>query len=105
MSTAPEHRRPKDFTDEDYAAMAHEFETQPIIPAGPVELGPGAFIKLKNGRPAGRKTPAGRTPTTSVRLAPEIRQRLDRQASRESVASGEIIRKAVVEYLDRHEAS
>ncbi|GAB17071.1 hypothetical protein GOEFS_018_01030 [Gordonia effusa NBRC 100432] len=89
---------------EDYAAMADEFEHESITPVGAPEVGAGAGIRLRDGRQVGRKTPGGNTPTTSVRLPASIRSRLDRQAGRESIRSGELIRKAVVEYLDRHGA-
>lgn len=88
-------------TDAEYAAMASEFEAGDREAAGPPTAGPGATIRLKNGRPAGRKIPAGNTPTTSVRLPVDVKARLDARAAEEAVKPAEIIRRALVEYLDR----
>ncbi|MFW0788310.1 hypothetical protein [Gordonia sp. CPCC 205333] len=64
------------------AAMADEFEHGQITPAGTPEAGACAGVRLRDGRPVGRKSPGGNTPTTSVRLPASIRGRRDRQAGR-----------------------
>ena len=86
----------------DYAAMAEEFEAEPPRASGPISEGLGATVRLKNGRPSGRRVAAGNTPTTSVRLPQDIRDQLDEQAAAEAIKPSEIVRRAVVEYLDRH---
>lgn len=88
-------------TDAEYAAMADEFKAGNWQPVAPPTIGPGDAVKLKNGRPVGRKQPAGNTPTTSVRLPAEVKARLDARAADESVKPAEVIRRALVEYLDR----
>ena len=89
---------------EEYEAMADEFEAEPIIVNGPVEQGPGAFVKLKDGRPVGRREPSGPTPSVSVRFPAKLRERLDERAAIEQAPAAEVIRRAVAEYLDRHPA-
>lgn len=88
----------------DYDALQADFEAGNWAPAAAPAEGPGAQIRLKGGRPAGRRTPAGNTPTTSVRLPADIKTRLDARAADEAVKPAEIIRRALVEYLDRHSA-
>mgnify|MGYP000573637691 CR=1 FL=1 len=46
----------------------------------------------------------GRTPITSVRLPVDIEARLDARAVTEDAKPAEIIRRALVEYFDRHPA-
>ncbi|MFT4086160.1 MAG: CopG family transcriptional regulator [Gordonia sp. (in: high G+C Gram-positive bacteria)] len=98
-------------TDADYAAMADDYAANPLRAdetAGPVEINPDHpdvnVTVLRTGRPAGGGSPRGRTPTTSVRLPADIKTRLDARAADEAVKPAEIIRRALVEYLDRHPA-
>ncbi|QKT05943.1 hypothetical protein HUN08_01105 [Gordonia sp. X0973] len=85
-------------TNDDYADMAADYEANPIRhdEVGDVE------VRLPAGRPAGGGPARGRTPTTSVRFPQPIRDRLNARADAEDVKPAEIIRRAVVEYLDRH---
>lgn len=88
----------------DYDALQADVEAGNWRAAGPPVEGAGARIRLKSGRPSGRRTPEGNTPTTSVRLPVDIKARLDTQAAVEQVKPAEVIRRALVEYLDRHSA-
>ncbi len=85
----------------DYTAMAAEFEDAPTPARGPVAVGPG-LVRLPNGRPRGRAKPAGNTPAISVRFPADVRRGLDAHAEVDGTPVAEIIRRAVVEYLDRH---
>lgn len=89
-------------SDDEYQAMSDAFQAGEWRPVGEPVVGPGAFVKLKEGRPAGRREAGGNTPTTSVRLPQDIRDALDAQATEERVKPAEIIRRALVEYLERH---
>lgn len=91
-------------SDAEYAELQTAFEAGDWHPIGEPTEGVGSRITLKGGRPAGRKSPAGNTPTTSVRLPADIKASLDRQADIENVKPAEIIRRAIVEYIDRHPA-
>lgn len=102
------HRR---LTDAEYAEMAEDYATNPLTAdevVGPLEVNLDhpdvAAAVLRAGRPAGGGPAQGRTPTTSVRLPVDIKTRLDQRAATEDVKPAEIIRRALVEYLDRHPA-
>ena len=86
-------------TEEEYAAMAADYEASPPADseiAGPVHVDPAA---LRTGRPPKGAPRRGRTPTTSVRLPEELRERLTVRADAEAVTPGEVIRRAIIEYL------
>lgn len=104
MTETDEERPMPKRTAAEYAAMADEFELNPPKADGPVELGAGAFVKPKDGRPVGRREPAGVTPTVSVRFPAKLREQLDKRAVVEHAPAAEVIRRAVAEYLDRHPA-
>lgn len=90
-------------TDSEYAEMASNYAANPLRSeevVGPVEMDPAI---LRNGRPVGAARGRGRTPTTSVRLPDTLREQLAAQASAEDVASAEVIRRALVEYLQHHQ--
>ncbi|MCV7192413.1 CopG family ribbon-helix-helix protein [Mycolicibacterium brumae] len=96
-------------TDAEYAEMAADYAANPLRSdemVGPVVINPDHpdVAVLRTGRPAGGGTPQGRTPTTSVRLPVDIKTRLDAQAVAEDVKPAEIIRRALIEYLERHTA-
>ena len=89
-------------TEDEYAAMAADYEVSPPTEseiAGPVHVDPSA---LRKGRPPKDAPRRGRTPTMSVRLPEELRERLAVRADAEAVTPGEVIRRAIVEYLERH---
>ena len=91
-------------TDAEYAELQADIEAGAWLPVSEPVAGTGAQVVLKGGRPAGRKLPSGNTPTTSVRLPVDIKARLNDRAAAEDVKPAEIIRRALVEYLDRHPA-
>ncbi|MCV7194212.1 CopG family transcriptional regulator [Mycolicibacterium brumae] len=91
-------------TDDDYAAMAADFEAGDFEIVGPASVGPGAFVKLKEGRPAGRREAGGSTPTMSVRFPSDLREGIAQRAAAESIKPAELVRRAVAEYLMRHPA-
>ncbi|HMS76380.1 CopG family transcriptional regulator [Gordonia sp. (in: high G+C Gram-positive bacteria)] len=51
-----------------------------------------------------RRSPGGNAPTTSVLLPADIRARLESRAAAKGVKPAEIMRRALVKYLDRHSA-
>lgn len=87
-------------TEADYAAMADDFEANPTEAISPATLGPGAFVKLKDGRPAGqRREPVGSTPTMSIRVPAPLRASLNARAEQDHVAPAEVVRRALAQYL------
>ncbi len=94
------HRR---LTDADYDAMAADYAANPLRPdevIGDVEH-TGTILRM--GRPA-KNAGGGKTPSTTVRFPVNIRAGIDARADAENVKPAEIIRRAVVEYLQRHPA-
>ena len=90
-------------TDADYDAMAADYAANPLRAdevIGPIEH-TGAILRM--GRPA-KDSGAGKTPSTTVRLPADINVGVDARAAADNVKSAEIIRRAVVEYLERHPA-
>ncbi|GAA1482406.1 hypothetical protein GCM10009624_28460 [Gordonia sinesedis] len=91
-------------SDAEYAAMSDDYIENPPADdevAGEIAVNPAV---LRTGRPRGASQAKGRTPTTSVRLPEELRKALARRARIENAADSEVIRRAVVEYLERHPA-
>ena len=92
-------------TDAEYAEMADDYEADPpraeeII--GPVEVAPGTLLI---GRPAGRPTPAGKTPALPVRLPEPIRREMKRRVKSGATNSeSELVRAALLEYFENHPA-
>ncbi|MCB0948318.1 MAG: ribbon-helix-helix protein, CopG family [Mycobacterium sp.] len=67
-----------------------------------IEVNPAV---LRTGRPTKRTPTTGRTPVMTVRLPVDIRDEIQhRVAAGESSSKGELIRRAVVEYLGNHPA-
>lgn len=90
-------------TAADYEAAADSYEAEPIRPdelRGPIELGPA----LRMGRPTKGTPSAGKTPTVSVRLDPKIRRKVRAIADGGGVKESEIVRRAVIEYIENHTA-
>lgn len=85
--------------DAEYAAMADDYAAHPptadeVIGAPEVD-----HTILRNGRPPKGTSSRGRTPTTSVRLPKELRDRVDALAKAEGVNASEIIRRATERYV------
>lgn len=93
-------RRP---TAKDYADMAASYEAEPPRAdeiAGPIELKPAI---LRIGRPAKGTATAGKTPVLAIRLPEQLRTEVDhRVETGETSSASELIRRAVIEYLERH---
>jgi hypothetical protein len=90
-------------TDDDYTEMAADYEANPPRAdeiAGPIEVNPGY---LRTGRPAGQTEAKGKTPVLAIRLPEPIRTEIaHRVKAGESDSASEFIRRAVIEYLERH---
>lgn len=86
----------------DYYALADDYAENPPTASEviSIEIDP---TRLSIGRPSD-KTTEGKTPALSVRFPRMIRNRLEERAKAESAPSAEVVRRAVVEYLDRHSA-
>lgn len=90
-------------TEREYAALAADYEEHPPTEeeiVGRVQIDPAA---LRTGRPPKSAPRRGRTPTMSVRLPDELRERLTARADVEAVTPGEVIRRAIIEYLERRQ--
>ena len=94
-------KRPR--TDADYAAASDAWDDGPPADATmrSIEIGPA----LRMGRPTKGTPAAGKTPTVPVRLPEPIRIEIaHRVQAGQAATTSELIRKAVVEYLERHPA-
>lgn len=90
----------KRLTAAEYSALADDYERNPptadeVIS---VEVDPSV---LRMGRPLGGATP-GKTPPLTVRLPKGVRIELRVRAAAESATESELVRRAVVEYLENH---
>lgn len=86
-------------TDKDYEEMSRSVESGEYAVRGPVELG----ATLQMGRPIKGSEPAGNTPALPVRLPRMLRAEIDRRVDiGESDSASHLIRRAVIEYLERH---
>jgi hypothetical protein len=74
-------------------ARAEKDGTFDFEPTGPLEV-------LPMGRP--RKGGRGSSPTRTVRFSEQLIERLEKQAEVEQVSTSVLIRRATVEYLERH---
>jgi hypothetical protein len=86
---------------EDYEEMSRAVEAGEYTVRGPLELG----ATLRMGRPTKGTPAAGKTPVLPIRLPSQIRAELERRVkAREADSASELIRRAVIEYLERHPA-
>lgn len=87
-------------TDADYDAMAVDYAANPPRPEEllDIEVNP-AYLTV--GRPTSRSGRTGKSPTLSIRLPEELRRAADLRAQSENVTTGELVRRAVSEYLAR----
>jgi Arc/MetJ-type ribon-helix-helix transcriptional regulator len=86
----------------DYEEMSRAVESGAYTVRSPMELG----ATLRMGRPIKGARPAGKTPGMTVRLPESIRVEIThRVKAGESRSESELIRRAVVEYLERHPGS
>jgi hypothetical protein len=101
---APSHTHtPKPITDDEAAAMAADYETDPPRAEEILSVTVNPAL-LRKGRPpvnAGDET-GGKTPGFTVRLPHLVRFELKRRAEVECASTSELIRKAVVEYFENH---
>ncbi|MFF1555776.1 hypothetical protein ACFVX3_32670 [Rhodococcus erythropolis] len=65
---------------------------------------PGAVGEplLRRGRPAGAEAGRGRSPIRAVRLPQDLDERLTEYAHSADSTPSDVLRQAVVEYMDRH---
>lgn len=91
----------KKLTEDDYEDMARDYADYPVTAdevIGEVEYRDPAV--LERGRPVGEAAKGTNTPVTSVRFPAVIRERLAARADADGVKAAEVIRRAVIEYLD-----
>ncbi|MFT3714434.1 MAG: ribbon-helix-helix protein, CopG family [Gordonia sp. (in: high G+C Gram-positive bacteria)] len=86
-------------SEAEYEALADYYAENPPVPAGPVTI---SLDRLKTGRPAKGRAGAGKSAAISIRFPDELREQLDRQAETERAPVAEVVRRAVIEYLDGH---
>lgn len=92
----------KRLTDADYEDLADSYEAEPpradeILS---IEVDPA---RLHIGRPAASTEPAGRTPALPVRLPTPIRGEMKHRVKIGAERNeSELVRKALVEYFERH---
>ena len=93
---------PGRLTDVEYADMAADYEANPITEDEilAAELNP-AF--LPTGRPTKAAGKGGKTPVMALRLPAALRAEVkQRVAAGESRTEAELIRRALIEYLETH---
>ncbi len=92
-------RRP---TDAEYAELAAEYEADPIT-ADEVLAADVNPAFLPTGRPAKAAGKGGKTPVMTLRLPAALRAEVkQRVAAGESRSEAELIRRALIEYLEAH---
>jgi hypothetical protein len=90
------------FTDDEYAAMADSYADEPVR-ADEVRFIEVSSAVLRTGRPTKDTESAGKTPPMTIRLPDTIRTEIAHHVEAgESRSESELVRKAVVEYLERH---
>jgi hypothetical protein len=96
MSKTKRHR-----SDADYADMAASYGAEPptVDEVVSIEVSPAV---LRMGRPAKGATATGKTPVLAIRLPEALRAELTRRAKARGSSASELIRLALIEYLDRH---
>ncbi|WP_166905935.1 hypothetical protein [Mycobacterium sp. DL440] len=82
----------------DYAALSRAVESGDYVVSGPLEDG----ATLRMGRPAKGAQSAGKTPNLTVRVDPSIRGILQAIADDKGVKESEIVRQAVLEFIECH---
>ena len=94
---------PRRLTDAEYAEMAAGYEANPITADEilSAEINP-AF--LPTGRPTKAAGKGGKTPVMALRLPAALRAEIkQRVAAGESRSEAELIRRALIEYLEAHQ--
>jgi hypothetical protein len=94
--------RKRRLTDEEYAEMAADYEAHPPTAdeVRSIEINPAI---LRMGRPRKGAKSTGKTPPLAIRLPEPIRIEIaHRVKAGESSSESELVRKAVVEYIERH---
>ncbi|UVT31528.1 BrnT-like toxin [Mycobacterium phage Mask] len=92
-------RRP---TAADYEEMARSYADEPPRADEAIRIEPGPAA-LRMGRPTKDTESAGKTPALPVRLPPSIRDVMKQHVAAGTASSeSELVRKALVEYLERH---
>lgn len=89
-------------TENDYTEWADAFESGHYR-ATPIEAPRVDTARLRRGRPL-KGASAGTSPSRQVRLPQDISDRVDALADRWHVASSEVMRAAITEYVQRHPA-
>lgn len=85
---------------EDYAAMSAAVESGAYALEGPLEVG----ASLRMGRPVGGQR-LGASPSRTVRMPAELNRRLEVYAEAAHTSPSEVLRRALDEYLNRHESA
>lgn len=86
----------------DYDEMRRAVESGEYTVRGPMELG----ATLRMGRPTKDTPTAGKSPVTTIRLPEPIRGEIKlRVRAHEAATESELIRRALVEYFERHPSS
>jgi hypothetical protein len=90
-------------TEAEYEELARSYAAEPIRAdeVRSVEIGPAL---LRMGRPA-KGTRTGKTPPLTIRLPEALRAEIaHRVEAGESGSESELVRRAVIEYVERHPA-
>ncbi len=94
-------RRP---TTSEYDALAKSYVAEPPRADESISIEANPAV-LRTGRPAGRTAAEGKTPALPVRLPTSIRDELtNRVRLGETTSASELVRRALVEYFERHPA-
>ncbi len=89
-------RSPKDYDEMSRAVESGEYTVR-----SPLEVG----ATLRMGRPTKGTPPTGKTPVLPIRLPRALRAEIEHRVEvGESDSASELIRRAVIEYLERHPA-
>lgn len=87
-------------TEAEYAALSADYVEHPITPdevvSVEVTLDP---VTLKKGRPANGHS-QGESPVLSIRFPDDLRRRITARAAKDGTAAADVVRRAVVEYLN-----
>lgn len=87
-------------TENDYTEWADAFEAGDYR-ATPIEVPRVDTPRIRRGRPS-KGALAGASPSRQVRLPQDISDQVDALADRWRVPSSEVMRAAIIEYVQRH---
>jgi hypothetical protein len=90
-------------TEADYEDLSRSYVEHPVTPDEVVGESVVGTTALRKGRPTGERR-RGETPVRSLRLPPGLEARLLSLAEAEGVGGSEVIRRAIMEYVERHSA-